>query len=251
MGVCVVHVESGRRVTAGVRELLPLQSVFKLPLAVAVLHEAQGGRVNLDQELTVTAADRAPGVASNAKKWIQAPRDVKVRELLEYSLVESDNTSSDKLLELVGGPRGLTERMRALGFGGIEVRSATRAMGSDGACPNEGTSEALANLLVALERGEILERPERALLWDWMGRARTGERRIRAGLPAGTRVVDKTGTGRDGAVTNDVGVVTLPESGGHLAIAVLIAGSTLTARAQEDLIAEVARTAVEAFAPPS
>lgn len=51
---------------------------------------------------------------------------------------------------------------------------------------------------------------------------------LRAGLPAGTRV-----------------------TGGHLAFVVLIAGSTSTARAQEDLIAEIARTAVEDFAPPS
>jgi beta-lactamase class A len=247
VGISVVHVESGRSVTLGGQQSLPLQSVFKLPLVVAVLRDVQGGHVSLEQMLTVRAGDRAPGVASNEKKWAQVPRESSVRELLEYSVVDSDNTSSDKLMELIGGPTALTERMQSLGFQGISVCAPTKAMGHSGELPNEATAEALARLLASLERGELLEAPQRALLWDLMGRARTGERRIRAGLPPGTPVLDKTGTGRDGTVTNDVGVVTLPGGKGHLAIAVLIAASSLPANAQEDVIAEIARIAFDSF----
>jgi beta-lactamase class A len=248
MSVSVVHVESGRSVTVGGQEALPLQSVFKVPLAVTVLRAVQEGRVRLDQMLTVRAEDRAPGVASNEKKWAQVPREVSVRQLLEYSLVDSDNTSSDKLLDLIGGPKVLTGLMQSLGFQGIAVRAPTKAMGPSGELPNDATSEALARLLASVERGELLEASQRTLLWDLMGRARTGERRIRAGLPPGTQVVDKTGTGGNGTVTNDVGVVTLPGSAGHLAIVVLIAASSLLPRAQEDLIAETARAAFNGFA---
>jgi beta-lactamase class A len=247
VGISVIHVESGRSVTVGAQQWLPLQSVFKLPLAIAVLRDVQGGQVSLDQMLTVRAEDRAPGVAMNEKKWEQVPRTVSVRQLLEYSLVDSDNTSSDKLLDLIGGPAALTGRMQSLGFQGIAVRAPTKAMGPSGELPNEGMAEALARLLAALERGEILEASQRALLWDIMGRAQTGERRIRAGVPAGTQVLDKTGTGGNGSATNDVGLVTLPNDTGHLAIAVLIAASPLPARAQEDLIAEIARTAFNGF----
>jgi beta-lactamase class A len=247
VGISVLHVESGRSVSVSGREWAPLQSVFKLPLAIAVLQEVQGGQLSLDQMLTVTAVDRAPGVASNEKKWNEVPRTVSIRQLLEYSLVDSDNTSSDKLLDLIGGPAALTGRMQSLGFQGIVVRARTKAMGASGELPNEGTAEALVQLLAAVARGGILEANQRALLWDLMGRARTGERRIRAGLPAGTQVLDKTGTGGNGSATNDVGLVTLPENAGHLAIAVLISASSLPPRAQEDLIAEIARTAFDSF----
>ena len=84
-----------------------------------------------------------------------------------------------------------------------------------------------------------------------MERARTGgERRLRANLPAGTQVAEKTGTGDD--TTNDVGLVTLPEGKGHLAIAVLISGSKLPAESQEKLIAELARAAYDSYvsSPP-
>jgi beta-lactamase class A len=248
VGFSVVHIESGRSVAVGGHKPLPLQSVFKLPLAVAVLLKVQAGELGLDQRVTVRAEDRAPGVAMNEQKWKHVPRDVSVRELLEYSLVDSDNTSSDKLLELVGGPAALTERMRALGFGGIVVRSPTKAAGASGKLPNEAPANAIVALLASLQQEKVLDVPQRDLLWEMLRRSRTGERRIRAGLPAGTPVLDKTGTGPNGSVTNDVGVVTLPNNSGHLAIGVLVSGSQLTPRDQEDLVAQLARAAFTAFA---
>ena len=79
-----------------------------------------------------------------------------------------------------------------------------------------------------------------------MERARTGgERRLRANLPAGSQVADKTGTGDD--ATNDVGLITLPAGSGHLAMAVLISGSKSSAETQEKLIAELARAAYDFY----
>ncbi|MEM1249845.1 MAG: class A beta-lactamase [Acidobacteriota bacterium] len=250
-GIAVIHVESGRSVLVDADQPLPLQSVFKLPLAVEILREVAEGRLQLDQTVTVKAKDRAPGVASNQKKWETVPRDVSVEQLLEYSLVDSDNTSSDVLLERLGGPSALTRRMAALGFPGIQVNAETKAMGSERALPNVGTAEALAGLLASLQRGEALPPAQRDLLWTLMSRARTGERRIRGRLPEGTPVLDKTGTGRNGSATNDVGIVTLPDGRGHLAIAVLLAGSSRPGNEQEDLIAEVALAAFKGFAQES
>ena len=77
-----------------------------------------------------------------------------------------------------------------------------------------------------------------------MGRATTGLERLRAGVPQGTAVADKTGTGE--TTTNDIGIITLPEGKGHLAVSVLLDGSKLPALDQEKLIAEVGRAAYEA-----
>jgi beta-lactamase class A len=80
-----------------------------------------------------------------------------------------------------------------------------------------------------------------------MGRSQTGKHRLRGSLPFGTPVVDKTGSGRAGSGTNDVGVVTLPGDRGHLAIAALISGSTRPSPEQERLIAEIGRTSFDAY----
>ena len=80
-----------------------------------------------------------------------------------------------------------------------------------------------------------------------------GWNRLRADLPRGTVVADKTGSGEMDAVTkvakatNDVGIITLPSGRGHLAMAVLVSESTLPDAAQEKLIADLARAAFDAY----
>lgn len=243
-GVAVTHVETGRGAAFEGDTRLPLYSVFKLPLAVAVLKEVEEGRLRLDQKVHVEPEEAAPGTKANSALWLK-PSDRTVRELLEFSIVRSDNTSSDKMLELVGGPEAVTRRMRALGLGNVEVRAPVKEfLKSKDAHPNTGAAAELARLLVLLRKGEVLAPPQLEVLFGLMGRAATGDRRLRAGVPAGTPVADKTGSGP--STTNDVGIVSLPGDRGHLALAVLLDGSKLPAEKQEDLIAEVARAAYDA-----
>jgi beta-lactamase class A len=137
--------------------------------------------------------------------------------------------------------------MHALGLEGIVVRSSVRQFALEGGEPNTGTATDLARLLGLLQKGEALQPAQLALLLDLMTHATTGERRLRAGVPAGTPVADKTGTGPTGTSTNDVGLITLP-GGEHLALAVLLSGSKLSDAEQEKLIAELARAAYDAYA---
>ena len=243
-GVAVTHVETGDGASVGGDTPLPLYSVFKLPLAVAVLREVEEGRLGLDQKVHVEPEETVPGTKANSDLWLK-PSDRTVRELLEFSLARSDNTSSDKMLELVGGPEAVTRRMRALGLNHIEVRATVKEfLKSKDAHPNTGAPSDLARLLALLQKGEALAPPHAEVLLGIMARTVTGDRRLRAGPPAGTPVADKTGSGP--STTNDVGIVTLPGDGGHLALAVLLDASTLPGGKQEDLIAEVARAAYDA-----
>jgi beta-lactamase class A len=243
-GVAVTHVETGRGAAFAGDTPLPLYSVFKLPLAVEVLKAVEEGRLRLDQKVRVEPAETVPGAEENSALWRKAS-ERPLSELLEYSIARSDNTSTDKMLELVGGPEAVTRRMRALGLNNIEVRSHVKEfLKSRDAHPNTGAANDLARLLVLIQKGEALAPPQREVLLAVMARTVTGDRRLRAGTPAGTPVGDKTGTGP--STTNDVGVITLPGDRGHLALAVLLDGSKLPAAKQEDLIAEVARAAYDA-----
>jgi len=245
IGVTVIHVESGRTVEFEGGKKLPLYSVFKLPLAVEVLKRVEEKKISLDQKLHVNPSDVAPGSQFNADLW-RKPADKTVAELLEFSIVRSDNTSSDKLLQLVGGPAVVTQRMRALGFPNIDIVSTVREYSTNRDKPNLATTANLARLLSGLQKGELLQPSHLSLLLGFMERARTGgERRLRANLPPETPVAEKTGSGADS--TNDVGLITLPDGKGHLAIAVLIHNSKLTAEAQENLIADLARKAYDSF----
>lgn len=245
-GVAVTHVETGRGAAFEGGTPLPLYSVFKLPLAVAVLKDVEEGRLNLEQKVPVDPSEIVPGTEENTALW-RKPTERPLRELLEYSIARSDNTSTDKMLALVGGPEVVTRRMRALGLEQIEVRSSAKDfLKSKEAHPNTASAEDLARLLVLLQKGEALAPPQAEALLAVMSRTVTGDRRLRAGVPAGTPVADKTGSGP--STTNDVGLITLPGDRGRLALAVLLDGSQLPPKQQEEVIAEVARAAYDAYA---
>ncbi len=252
VGLSLIHIESGKTISINGKSQLSLYSVFKLPLAIAVLKDIEENRLRLDQKIHVTPAEIVQGAPGNTALW-QKPVDVTVERLIEVSIALSDNTSTDKLLQLVGGPPKVTERMRSLGFQNIDVRSTVAEYVKTRQNPNTGSAEDLAKLLVQLHEGKILQPSQTNLIIGFMERATTGLNRLRGNLPRGTVVADKTGSGekddatRVAKATNDVGIITLPSDRGHLAMAVLVSQSTLPDAAQEKLIAELARAAYDAY----
>jgi beta-lactamase class A len=253
VGLSVVHIETGKTISINGKSRLPLYSVFKLPLAIAVLKAAEEKRLSLDQKIHVTPGETVAGAPENSALW-RKPVDLTIAELIDVSISRSDNTSTDKLLQLVGGPLAVTERLRSLGFKDLEIHATVGEYVKSRENPNTGSAEDLANLLVQLQQGKILQPTQRDMLIGFMQNATTGLRRLRGDLPAGTLVADKTGSGEKDEVTrvpkatNDVGIITLPSRRGHLAIAVLLSESRLTDAAQEKLIAELARAAYDAYA---
>lgn len=253
VGLAVVHIETGKTISINGKSQLPLYSVFKLPLAIAVLKDVEENHLRLDQKVHVTPAESVQGAPGNTALW-QSPVDVMIRELIDYSISRSDNTSADQLLELAGGPAKVTKRMRSLGFENLDIHKTVADYVKTRENPNTGSADDLANLLVRLHQGKILQPAHTKLLIGFMQGATTGLHRLRGGLPNGTIVADKTGSGEKDETTgttkatNDVGIITLPSDRGHLAIAVLISNSKLSDADQEKLIAEIARAAYDVYA---
>lgn len=252
VGLSVVHIETGKTASLNGNSQLPLYSVYKLPLAITVLKDVEERRLRVDQKIHVTPAELVQGTPVNDALW-QKPVDYTVEQLLEFSISRSDNTSSDKLVEVVGGPLKVTELMRSLGFQNLDIHTSSGEFMKTRQNPNTGSADDLAKLLVQLHQGKFLEPDQVNLLRGFMQRATTGLHRLRGDLPRGTVVADKTGSGEPdevtkvAKVTNDVGIITLPSGRGHLAIAVLVNGSKLPDAAQEKLIAELARAAYDAY----
>ena len=111
------------------------------------------------------------------------------------------------------------------------------------------TPDAIVQLLRQIDEGRGLSKESRSLLLALMTQTRVGEKRIRAGLAPGASVAHRTGTGADVAgvniATNDVGIVTLPQGRGRLAIAVMIKDSNRSLAEREAAIAAIARAACD------
>lgn len=240
VGVAVLHLQRDVHASLDGDRRFVLASVSKLPVAYAAL---QHGHVDPAASVSIAATDRAPGDTPFADGTT-----VPVARLVERSLAHSDNTASDVLLRLAGGPAEVSRRMHAVGVHDVRVdRSMRRIFADWRGMPREdfvaderdsGTAEGMVALLTALHRGEELGPAARQVLIDALRAAVTGPNRIRAGAPVGATVAHKTGT--LGPLTHDVGIITLPAGRGDVAIAVLIQ-SDAPLSAREGVIAAMAR----------
>jgi beta-lactamase class A len=227
---------------------LPMQSVYKLPIAMTVLHHVDRGRLNLSQPVRFLESDLiSPGQHSPLRD--AHPRggvDVPLLELLRLAVEESDGVASDILLRVVGGPRIADDYIRSLKIEGIHIADTEKTIGRDvnAQYRNYAEPQALVALLRLLAYRSPLSPASTKQLLGWMENTPRGEHRIPGSLPQGTVVAHKMGTsGEDRGVThatNDVGLITLP-CGQKLALAVLIEDSPESEDAREGVIAEIAR----------
>jgi len=259
IGVSIRHLESGRVWAWRGDERFPTMSVYKYPIAIAVLRAVDAARLSLDTRITIRPEDVRSGLSSYLDtRKLAAPKEFTVKELLGGMVSQSDNTACDMLLGRIGGPAEVTRMLRALGITGMRVdrseldmgRDITRLGvdgfdrdGQDSSSPN-----AMASLLEMTHRAEVRLKPEtQKLLIQLLRGTTTGGRRLKAGLPPKTPLWHKTGTGpRIGGInlaTNDVGVFTLPD-GSHVAVAVLVKSGKATDPVLEKAIAQIAATAV-------
>lgn len=227
-------------------EALPMQSVYKLPISMAMLHAVEQGRFTLTQTIRFLPSDLiAPD--QNSPLRDAHPRgnvDVPIEELLWGAIVESDGVASDILMRSLGGPAAVDAYVRSLGISGIEIRDTEKTLGREVALENRNSAQprAMVALLRMLADRSPLSPEHTRLLLRWMNSARTGDRRLKALLPPGTPVADKTGTSGTGRkftnATNDVGLITLPD-GRKLAVAVFVADSAAPPSIREHVIAEI------------
>jgi beta-lactamase class A len=251
VGVSVLHLESGRRLSFRGGERFQMASVFKVPVAIAVLGAVEKGALRLDEEVEVRRSDRRK-VGPLYDEWKPGMR-VTVGRMVDVMLVFSDNTAADKLCALLGGPPAVEREVASRSVAGVRISLDEKGMGAamkkdlaafESGVENGASPDAIAALLARLFRGELLSRASTDRILGAMRRCATGDHRLRAGFPKGTDVLDKTGT--VGSCSNDAGIVRLPD-GTHLAVAVFVRGGTRAA-AREAAIASVARAAWQAFA---
>src|SRR6266481_6162454 len=114
MGVAAVHIESGRRITMRTSERFPMASTYKLPIAIHLLMLIDEGKEQLEHIIKLEPKDTRPEGVPLSDEFKFGDSDISVSDLLGMMLTVSDNTASDLILRLVGGPQAVTARMRSL-----------------------------------------------------------------------------------------------------------------------------------------
>jgi len=254
VGVAVTVLETGDTLSVDGNGRFPMQSVYKFPLALAVLDRVDNGELSLDRKIHIKREDLHEGTWSPIReKYPQGDIDLTLGELLAFTVSQSDNNGCDILFRLVGGPETVGRFIRDLGINDIAIASTEKEMHGDWNLQyaNWSTPAAMNRLLGVFHGAGILSESRRESPWHIMMKTGTGPGRIRGLLPEGTVVAHKTGSSGKGengitAATNDVGIVVLP-GGNHLVVSVFVSDSGADTKTCEGVIAKIAKAAWDGF----
>jgi len=231
----------------------PMQSVFKLPLAITALYLVEKGMHSLDENIRFLPTDRIlPQTHSPLQdKYPEANVDVPLRELLRLAISESDNVAADMILRVIGGPSVVNSYMSSIGITGFHLEDGEDVLARDLTAQYRNWFEpaGAVQLLSRIRGSSPLTGKHTEMLLQWMKDSSSGLNRIKRDLPPGTIVMHKTGSSgtHDGltAATNDIGLIALPD-GRRLAIAIFVTDSTADDDTRDAVIARIAQAAYDA-----
>jgi len=274
MGVAAQEIGTETRIKLNGDEAFVMASTLKVAVAVTLLDLVDQGQIKLSDLIDISPEMMVAGPNPIVQNFVHPGLKLSIANLIEVMITESDNTAADICLKLAGGPASVTKKLRSIGileqridrygvellqdFCGLPTRgyasAVVEAVTKDptllARIPNRNiefeidprdqtTPNAMLDLLLAIDSGEVLGNKSREFLLASMSRTRTGGARLKGLLPRGALVAHKTGT--LGGVANDVGFITLPD-GRRFAIAVFTKSSATPEGDRERAIAEVSRT---------
>ncbi|HXP49734.1 MAG TPA: class A beta-lactamase, subclass A2 [Bacteroidia bacterium] len=232
----------------------PLQSVFKMHIALVVLSEIDKGKLSLEQKIKIEKKELLPALYSPMRDKYPDGVTLTISEILKYAVSLSDNVACDVLLKLVGGPQVVEEYFAKNGFKDISIKmnEETQQSNWENQFQNWTTPKAANEVLETFynNKAKLLSEKSYDFLWKTMKATETGAGRLKGELPKATVVAHKTGTSgtKEGvtAAINDIGIVFLP-NGQYYFISVFVTNSKEDAATNDKIIADISKATWDYF----
>jgi beta-lactamase class A len=242
LGVFALNTANGTQLSYRANEYFPMCSTFKVLLVSAILKRSTQSDGLMQQRIKYQQSDLvtySPITEQHVKDGMT------VATLCAAAIQYSDNTASNLLMNLLGGPGTVTAFARSIGDRQFRLDRWETALNS--AIPGDqrdtSTPNAMATSLQRLALGDALEPHLQWQLRVWLQGNTTGAARIRAGVPAAWQVGDKTGTG-DYGTANDLALLWPPRRA-PVIVAIYTTQGQKDAKAHNDKIASAARIVVD------
>ncbi|MFG2522000.1 class A beta-lactamase [Streptomyces sp. NPDC048527] len=246
IGVHALDTGTGAVLAYRAHERFAIASTFKVLAASAILHRAREQEPGLLDVLIRYGRDDL--VAASPRTEMHLETGMTVRELCDAAITYSDNTAANLVMRRIGGPAGVTAFARSLGDSVTRLDRWETDLNTNipGDRRDTTTPAAMTGDLRALVLGDALHPLDRGQLTRWLVENTTGDKRIRAGLPTGWRVGDKTGSPAYGGV-NDVAVAWPPGGGAPLVVCVYTTRLDADTPGEDRIAADITRIVVDAL----
>jgi len=254
VAISVLSFDNGFKYNKNADKKLPMQSVFKFHIAAAILDFVDKGKLSLDQKVFLDQSNLLENMWSPLRdKYPKGNIEVSLREILELTVAQSDNSGCDIMLKLLGGPQTVQKFMDSKGVKGFQIKYSESEMHKDWNVQyeNYSTTQSAVDVLKKLYDGKLLSKKSTDYLIKVMLSTSTGKNKLIEQLPKDTPVARKTGaSGKNSAgltgAENEMAIVTLP-NGKHYAIAVFVSDSTELSEVNCKIISDISKTVWDYF----
>ncbi|MGQ4271563.1 class A beta-lactamase [Nocardiopsis changdeensis] len=236
LGVYAVDTGTGEEVAYRADERFAYASTFKALAAGALL--AEHTLEEMEEVVTYTEDDL---VEYSPVTEQHVDTGMTRMEIIDAAVRFSDNTAANLILDELGGVEGFKEDLRAIGDDVTEPARYETELNeaTPGDVRDTSTPRAMADSLEAYTLGDALPEEKQDVLIDLLVRNTTGDDTIRAGVPEGWTVGDKTGSAGYGG-RNDIAVVWPEEGADPIVISVFTAQDAKDAEPINELVADAA-----------
>lgn len=248
VGISVKVIEDKDTLSMNGNKLIPMMSVFKFHIALAVLNEVDKGKLALNQKIFIKKEDLQEDTWSPIlEEFPNGNMDLTLDQLLRYTVSHSDNNGCDILLKLIGGTETVKKFINQQGIKDFTIKVNEQEMRTwENLYINTTTPIATTELMEKFYKGKILKKKSTNYLYQLMVECSRGITWMKAGLPAGTELAHRTGISGTNdenlrVAMNDIGIIKLP-NGKHLALAIYLKNITETRENSEKFIAYITRT---------
>jgi len=239
IGLYAENLSSGAKVVWRAEERFVMCSTFKASLAALVLARVDRGEDRLEDMVSYGAQDLLD-YAPVAKQNLAAGA-MSVADMCKATVELSDNACANLLLARSGGPAALTAFWRATGdtVSRLDHNEPELNRSPPGDPHDTTTPAAMAGNLRRFVLGDVLSPASRQHLTEWLVGCKTGNNRLRGGLPTEWKIGDKTGNnGKDAC--GDIAIA-WPAAGGPVLVCAYTQGGTPTPKQFEAVFADIGR----------
>jgi beta-lactamase class A len=254
-GIYMKSLETGEQIAVDADRQMETMSTIKIPLMIEALEQIKAGKFKLTDPYTFAEKDSQPGTGTIQR--LDPGAVMTVKDLITMMIIVSDNTATEVLYRMVGGPDAVNARMQAMGlkttramnvpskwFPALRGAPTTEQFYRDGKSPfGFSTPREMGQLLEMMERGTLVDKPSS----DLMLRIMRGQL-YRTRIPryvTGYTIPHKTGDFLP-YVGDDVGVLEAP--GKTIVLTVFTGNHFGSGEALENAIGLVAKDVADYFA---
>jgi len=237
---------------------LPMLSVFKFHIGLAVLDLVDKGKLSLEQKIFVKKSDLQEKSdlveifwSPMREKYPDGNVELTLDEILKYNISLSDNNACDILLRLIGGTETVQKFLNSKGIKNFQIKYSEHQMHkrAEFLYQNYTTTKSLSQLLKLFYENKIVSKKSTDYLYKIMLETETGTNKLKEQLPKGITAHKTGSSGKIGNLTiaeNDAGIITLP-NGKHYAVSVFINDSAETSEVNCKMISDISKAVYDAL----